>query len=254
MEKEHSQGDRRPWGGWATAGLTAVIMAMFFISQVFVVIVDTGVKVATDPSRDIQQVVEAATDDGTMVSIAAILSSIVCVGVALIFIWLRRGPSVKAYLAIRPVEKMKFLGYLGIGLLVVAVADLIAFALGRPVVPEFMVSAYSTVAFKPVFWMAVCLVSPVFEEVVFRGFVLTGIQQTRIGAAGAVLVASLLWTLIHLQYGLYDLAHVFILGLILGAVRIKSGSTLPAIGMHALINVVATMETALVLGLQVGGS
>lgn len=247
MEKEESQGRRGPWGGWATAGFTVVIMAVFFISQIAVGIVYILATAVGDPNREFQQLAEAAVSDGTLVWIVAILSSIACVGVTVLFIWLRRGPPVKQYLAIQPVEKKKFLGYLALGPLLVGASDLTSYMLGRPVVPEFMLSAYSTAAFKPLFWLGVTVASPIFEELVFRGFFLTGIRQTRIGAAGAVVVASLLWTMIHLQYGLYDLTQIFILGLILGAVRIKSGSTLPPIGMHILINAVATAETAILL-------
>jgi hypothetical protein len=247
MEEERGQGHRGPWGGWATAAFTVVIMAVFFISSIAVGIVYLLATAAGGSNGDFWQLTEEAVSDGTLLSIVAILSSIVCVGVMVFFTWLRRGPTVKEYLAIQAVEKKKLLGCLVLGLFFVGASDLITYALGRPVVPEFMLSAYSTAAFKPLFWLGVTVVSPIFEELVFRGFFLTGIRQTRIGAAGAVVVASLLWTLIHLQYGLYELSQIFILGLLLGAVRIRSGSTLPPIGMHILINVIATTETAILL-------
>ena len=50
------------------------------------------------------------------------------------------------------------------------------------------------------------------------------------------------------QYGLDELSRVFTLGLLLGFVKLKSGSTLPAIVSHAVANLIATNEAALHVG------
>ncbi len=101
-------------------------------------------------------------------------------------------------------------------------------------------------------WFAICVVAPVYEELVFRGFTLAGLQKSRMGPIGAVVLVSLLWSSLHVQYELYFMAQVFLLGLVIGAVRIKSGSVLPSIGVHMLINTIAMTETAIYLGMQIG--
>jgi membrane protease YdiL (CAAX protease family) len=58
-------------------------------------------------------------------------------------------------------------------------------------------------------------------------------------------LTSLAWTLVHLQYGAYELAIVFALGVLLGIVRLKTGSLWSCLFMHAFLNLVATIETAL---------
>jgi membrane protease YdiL (CAAX protease family) len=59
-----------------------------------------------------------------------------------------------------------------------------------------------------------------------------------------VVITSLLWALIHLQYGPYEISTVFILGLILGVARLTTGSIYTSIAMHAFVNLVATAEVA----------
>ena len=82
------------------------------------------------------------------------------------------------------------------------------------------------------------------EELLFRGFLISGLRPTRLGASGAVLASALLWSAIHGQYDLYGMASIFALGVLLGAARVKTGSVLVAIVMHGLSNAIATLETA----------
>ena len=48
----------------------------------------------------------------------------------------------------------------------------------------------------------------------------------------------------HLQYNSYELIFVFILGLILGVARVKTGSTLLTFLLHSLVNLAAMIEVA----------
>jgi membrane protease YdiL (CAAX protease family) len=86
--------------------------------------------------------------------------------------------------------------------------------------------------------------APVFEELFFRGFLLAGFQRTILGTAGAVVVTSLLWAVIHTQYDLYYMATIFVRGVVLGLARVHSGSLILPIGLHAFVNGLATMQTA----------
>jgi hypothetical protein len=87
------------------------------------------------------------------------------------------------------------------------------------------------------------VVAPVFEELFFRGFLLAGFASSFLRPAGAVLVTSASWALIHLQYDLYGMVTIFVLGLLLGAARLASGSVLLTIGLHAFSNLLSTVET-----------
>ena len=78
-------------------------------------------------------------------------------------------------------------------------------------------------------------------------FLLKGFSASFLGPIGAVILTSVLWAALHLQYGLYEIVTTFLFGCMLGAARIKTGSLLLTIGIHAFLNMVATVETIIVL-------
>jgi membrane protease YdiL (CAAX protease family) len=78
-----------------------------------------------------------------------------------------------------------------------------------------------------------CLAAPVFEEVLFRGIILGGLALTR-GTVRGLLAASALFAVVHTNPLLLPAA--FLLGLLLGAVYLRTGSLVAAILMHTLYN------------------
>jgi hypothetical protein len=65
-------------------------------------------------------------------------------------------------------------------------------------------------------------------------------------------VISLLWALLHVQYAWVLMVQIFVIGLVLGWIRWRSGSTLLTIVLHVLVNLESTIETALKLGWNAG--
>jgi membrane protease YdiL (CAAX protease family) len=60
---------------------------------------------------------------------------------------------------------------------------------------------------------------------------------------------SLLWAVPHLQYDWTGILLIFVVGLFLGWMRWRSGSTLLTFLLHALFNVESTLETVAYLHL-----
>lgn len=81
------------------------------------------------------------------------------------------------------------------------------------------------------------LLAPVFEEVIFRGFLLPP-AVARLGRAGGVVVTSGLFGLMHLTDP-QAVPPLVVLGTMLALLRLRSGSLWPAIGLHVLNNVAA---------------
>jgi len=67
------------------------------------------------------------------------------------------------------------------------------------------------------------------------------------GRRGAILLTSLLWSVIHFQYDWYGVASIFASGLLLGYARMKTNSIIPTILMHSLMNLVATIQVAILI-------
>ena len=93
--------------------------------------------------------------------------------------------------------------------------------------------------------IALVVVPALFEEILFRGFMFRGLQATRLGNLGAILVTSLTWSVIHLQYSLDLIVVLFLLGIFFGIARLRSGSTAVTIVMHGTFNLVSVIGLVL---------
>ena len=80
--------------------------------------------------------------------------------------------------------------------------------------------------------------APVQEELFFRGFLYRGLS-TAIGPWVTILLTSAVWSVIHLQYNLFFLAEIFLLGVTFGWLRMRSGSTILTLLLHGTMNALA---------------
>ncbi|MCA9078765.1 MAG: CPBP family intramembrane metalloprotease [Planctomycetaceae bacterium] len=237
--------ENRYWRGWATTGFAIVVMLAWFVSQIVGSIAYVvGLKIH-DPSINIIAVLEGAETDGNLISFAVVVSSIAGGVVCAFLAWLKPESDVWLYLGVKQVSLRTIAACLGLTFGFIVLADATTIAIGRDVVPEFMAIVYDSASFKPLLWISLCLFAPVFEELLFRGFLIPGWSQTRLGVVGAIILSSAAWALIHVQYGPYELTQIAVAGVILGAMRVKTGSILPPIACHVFANIVATTEAAI---------
>jgi membrane protease YdiL (CAAX protease family) len=88
------------------------------------------------------------------------------------------------------------------------------------------------------------LIAGVSEEIFFRGFMLTRLRE-HWGGPRAVVVTAACFGVLHVDPNGIHMALAFVMGLYLGFVAERTGSTLPAIVCHVVNNVVYTVQTAL---------
>jgi len=81
--------------------------------------------------------------------------------------------------------------------------------------------------------LRVVVLAPIVEELIFRGVIFSGFQRIY-PAFWAIFFSALLFSLFHLNP--WQLGPTFLLGLLLGFVRLRTGSLLAAIFTHALHN------------------
>ena len=62
--------------------------------------------------------------------------------------------------------------------------------------------------------------------------------------AGAILIPSAIWAAMHVQYEVFFIVQIFMLGLVFGVLRWKSGSTSLTILLHAIVNLSSLLQTA----------
>jgi membrane protease YdiL (CAAX protease family) len=111
--------------------------------------------------------------------------------------------------------------------------------------PSFQIEVYRTAAASgllPLFVLAAVVFGPSVEEMLFRGFLFRGWVRSKQSAAPAIVATALLWSLLHVQYDWFFILQVLAIGLVLGWLRWRSGSTALTLLLHALVNLAATVE------------
>ena len=97
-------------------------------------------------------------------------------------------------------------------------------------------SAYPTTAFRVSIFFVGALVSGVVEEAAFRGYMQRGLEA--FGAERAVLVTSVVFTLLHGVHGLETLLLVgpgfFVVSLLYGVLALRTGTVIPGMLLHTL--------------------
>ena len=235
----------RVWGAWATLGFGLVVGMVFMVTQILVAVAFVIVKMGTDSTPSLLQIAEHLNSfNGLILALATIASAVVGVGLIIGIVKLRRSATVVEYLGLRLITRKTILVLLAVTAGVIILSDSLSVILERPV-PDFLTDAYRTSIWPALLWVAIIIFAPLFEEAFFRGFLFVGFRQSRIGAAGTIGLTALVWTLIHVQYGVYELATIFVMGIVLGIVRLKTESLWSPLIMHVFVNLVAMVELAL---------
>lgn len=156
------------------------------------------------------------------------------------------GRKFRDYLALRPPgPKDAVKAVLGLAALLGAF-EAFYFCLGVSPLTEWQLRVFGAVKG---FWLwllitATVLAAPLWEEILFRGFLYRGWARGRCPFIGGVIIPAALWALIHGgQYDWFFLAQIFVFGVYLGAVRRRTGSLWLCAGLHALNNAAAVFFT-----------
>jgi membrane protease YdiL (CAAX protease family) len=138
---------------------------------------------------------------------------------------------------------------LGIGCLsaLVVVVAVVESILGQDGGSKSIAASYQaarTAGMLPVLWLSIVVVAPITEELLFRGFLHRGWAPSWLGVAGTIFLTSALWAALHQQYNWLGILCIFLMGLMFGWARQRSGSTTLTIVLHALNNLWALILVA----------
>jgi membrane protease YdiL (CAAX protease family) len=241
--------EKRFWGPWATAGFGAVIIFVLFVCLVLVMII-IAVAIAVSQGGASLSVTDF-TDTlysylGLLVSISGIIAYAAGTGLTLAFIKVRGGAGIAEYLGLRRISWKVPL----ILILITAVFVILDVLISKAVQvtetdSKTLVDIYNTSVWPVLLWILVVIFAPIFEEALFRGFLFEGFIRSRLGLIGTIFLTSLIWTGLHAGYGLYSLGTIFVIGIVMGIMRYKTGSLWSTMLMHALYNGVGMTLIAL---------
>ena len=243
-ERAHTAApERRVWGFWATLGWFGVACVSFLAASVV-----AGLAYGIWWGLTKRGV--ALDINAPMIELLATVMSMPAAALALVLASRKRGWTVREYLALK-MPRMRHVAY-GAAALVgfFALASVAGYFFPSMDQSEHMLGVYRAVMAEGpwslvLLWIILVVSAPVAEEIIFRGFLMRGWSATRLGAIGALVLTSVIFASIHTQYNLPGMAVVCGLGLMFGAARLWSGSTVLSIGMHAAWNLTMGILLAL---------
>ncbi len=222
---------------WSIAGL-AVLVAAEILAVLVVSVVRSLESGATHGPDDIRAVFYSGDAIGLAFPLALPLLALVLGVVAR----KRRRTSLSAYVAMRPLSLARLAPYLAALVLVFGLYELSARFVDLSESVDFWLNAFATAHWPLLLLLTFVLFAPLTEELLFRGFVLQCWLDARLPAPLAVVGTALLWAVAHIQYGLFDVAWIVVLGVLLGAARVGTGSLLAPLLLHALWNLVGYLQ------------
>ncbi len=226
----------RAWGPWATIGWTLLALAVMVGVQIGVLVGFAAASGGFMPPN-----LQAIATGSLFLSTSTLVSTPILLGLLALLIRVR-GWSIAGYLDLRmPTARQALIAAGGLIALLI-VTDSASYALGREIVPQVMVNVYRT-GWVPLFLFAVVVAAPLGEEALCRGFLFRGIAASRWGPRAAIAISAVLWASLHIQYDLYVIAVIALMGVYLGEVRRRTASVPLTMLLHALANAIATAET-----------
>jgi len=237
----------RAWKFWGTCLWGLLLFAAMFAGQFALVL---AFFLAKGPPFDLASIKTVASA-GTVISLSVMMGLPAVLAALWLATRMARMP-LADYLALRRVSWGNLL--IGVVSLIVLVVgwDLLSRMLGRDTSPGFMVDVLKSAQADGALWLLViafAVAAPITEELMARGFLYRGWSESALGPLGAIVLSSLVWTAMHAQY--YDwflFSEVMSIGLLLGYMRYRSGSTWLTIIMHGINNFAATLQSIWLAG------
>ena len=240
------QRPRRIWKFWGTALGGLFVFAAMFVGQIAVV---AWFVLREDGPIDVAAAIHVV-GGGLTISLS-VITGLPAVLAALWVAIRTSGTPFADYLALRwPSWTDLGIGVVGLFVLVMG-WDALSRATGRQVEPGFMAEVLKSARADGALWLLVvafCVAAPITEEFFARGFLYRGWSESFLRPAGAIVLSSLVWTALHLQYDWFFCGEVFSIGLLLGYLRYRCNSTWLTIILHGLNNLAAVVQTILIAG------
>ncbi len=230
------------WGFWGTFLWGIVIGGLLFLGQLIPLVIYMIIIGETITLENFFLFAQKVETDAFLLSVSVIGSALIVVPLVFGIAKLKKGSVLKEYFDLRAYSWKTFWIWMGILLLLLVFEGFALEAMGVEQTPNFMLNIKFPNKFSIYLLLfSVMFMAPLIEEVVFRGFLLKGFSKTFMGAEGAVALTSLLWAVMHLQYEFAYVTVIFMIGLVFGYARIKTGSLFVPMTMHMVMNGIASL-------------
>jgi membrane protease YdiL (CAAX protease family) len=235
------------WGPWQTVGLGLAIFSIYAAAQAGVFLGFAAREFARNPEQGLLPLITGLASNGLVVSLSVIVSAAVGIPMIIVFVRARKRASIREYLAFKPITRRQALIGLAVVAGLIALIELVGLATGQSS-DIFTMEVYRTAEPLALLWIAFVIFGPAFEELFFRGFLFAGGLRSRLGPVGTIAITSVLFAVLHIQYSLFGIVSVLVVGIALGFMRFKTGSLWSSLLMHFAWNLVGVVGTAISLG------
>lgn len=235
----------RPLGFWATVAWGVLAIVVWIAAQFAVVFLVWWAAARRAEPFDLERV----DHDLYLLTLALGVSMLLQIGVLALAVRLARWPLAGYFAIHRPRLRDFARGACYLAVLLTAL-DLLTYSLGRDILPSFVRDIYLEARNSgtlPLLFLLLVVVAPLGEEITFRGFLFRGLAASFLGPVATILITSAAFTALHVQYDWYGRLQVFSLGLLLGWLRWRSGSTTLTILLHALVNFTVIVEAMVII-------
>jgi membrane protease YdiL (CAAX protease family) len=181
-------------------------------------------------------------DDATTFSLGLILGSLAG---ATLLLWILRARGPRRYLALTAPRPVHFALWIAITAITIPATVALGVHLGHPAIPTAWQATFDSAGSPRLLAFALVLVAPLFEESYFRGFLHRGLAASRLGPPGAILIIAVLFTLVHFPEDLWTASVGLVNALLLGLARAHTGSLVPGIAIHAILNGTVLVQLSL---------
>ncbi|MBP5570720.1 MAG: CPBP family intramembrane metalloprotease [Prevotella sp.] len=175
-------------------------------------------------------------NNGPLLVTTSILYGVITI---VLFTWQRWSPVSGNYIKSRPWAVLFWTFLVALGIILPSVW----FQEKMPELPNLLDDSFEGIVNTPGGYLALGIIAPLAEEVVFRGAILRSLLEKFSKPWIAIAVSALLFALIHLNPA--QLPHAFVVGLLLGWMYWRTGSIIPGVLLHVVNNTVSYISIRL---------
>lgn len=225
---------------WTAIWQSVALLLTFFVGQLVGIAVLTSWVLPATATLPWDEKILQGSANGTVNALTMLMTfGFIVVMVALLA--RLQGNPLRHVLALCAFKVKHFLLTVGLLLLLNGVISALSTWLNR----EPMAFMDELVSTAHPFWLlgvAIIVVVPIYEEMMFRGFMWTGLAQSAVGMWGASLITSVIFAWIHFQYGWFEVLSIITLAMLFSYARAISGSLWLPIALHMINNGLAMLE------------
>jgi membrane protease YdiL (CAAX protease family) len=240
---------KKPWSAKATLGLTLLIFIFYFLISIIVLGIAAGIEInasglnseyALDFGTDISQKLAL---DGDFNAINYLLTALCLSPIIFNFANRRKITTAAAYLGFdKWPDRSTFINF-NLAIFAYFIFSYFASSALSIKTPQSMIDIYNSTDYLWLLFIAVVIIAPIFEELLFRGFIYKGLESSPLGIVGTIIITSVLFTMIHSgQYDLSILLVLFPLAVIISLSRYRSGGIYLPIYLHFVNNLYSAVH------------